>query len=119
MQQFAGKREDAILNRARVTGREVNAALKSLTREFDVPHLPIGRESIPPERLLRALRWQAFYSIRPSVVVEKFTSSTRGVERIRHTGESRYLWRKWIPAFAGRTRKKGGKWMVRISRSGH
>jgi transposase len=42
----------------------VNAALKSLSREFDALYSPIGRESIPPERLMRALLLQAFYSIR-------------------------------------------------------
>jgi transposase len=41
-----------------------NAALKSLSRDFDALYAPIGRESIPPERLLRALLLQAFYSIR-------------------------------------------------------
>jgi transposase len=42
----------------------VNAALKSLSGEFDKLYSPIGRESIPPERLMRALLLQAFYSIR-------------------------------------------------------
>jgi transposase len=41
-----------------------NAALQSLSRDFDALYSPIGRESIPPERLLRALLLQAFYSIR-------------------------------------------------------
>jgi transposase len=45
--------------------REIaNAALKALSRDFDALYSPIGRESIPPERLLRALLLQAFYSIR-------------------------------------------------------
>src|ERR1700751_5820198 len=38
-------------------------------------HSPLGRESIPPERLLRALLLQAFYSIR---------SERQLVERIDH-----------------------------------
>jgi transposase len=42
----------------------VNAALKSLSGEFAKLYSPIGRESIPPERLMRALLRQAFYSIR-------------------------------------------------------
>ena len=47
------------------TIREIaNAALKSLSRDFSALYSPIGRESIPPERLLRALLLQAFYSIR-------------------------------------------------------
>jgi transposase len=41
-----------------------NAALNALSRDFDALYSPLGRESIPPERLLRALLLQAFYSIR-------------------------------------------------------
>jgi len=41
-----------------------NAALKSLSGEFAKLYSPIGRESIPPERLMRAMLLQAFYSIR-------------------------------------------------------
>ena len=41
-----------------------NAALKSLSGEFEKLYSPLGRESIPPERLMRALLLQAFYSIR-------------------------------------------------------
>ena len=41
-----------------------NVALKSLSGEFEKLYSPLGRESIPPERLLRALLLQAFYSIR-------------------------------------------------------
>ena len=48
----------------RVIREIANAALKSLSRDFDALYSPIGRESIPPERLLRALLLQAFYSIR-------------------------------------------------------
>jgi len=40
------------------------AALKSLSGEFQKLYSPLGRESIPPERLMRALLLQAFYSIR-------------------------------------------------------
>jgi len=42
----------------------VNATLAALSDEFDGLYSPFGRESIPPERLLRALLLQAFYSIR-------------------------------------------------------
>jgi len=42
----------------------VKAALKALSGEFDKLYSLIGRESIPPERLMRALLLQAFYSIR-------------------------------------------------------
>src|SRR5207248_10158764 len=48
----------------RVIRQIVNTALKALSGEFDTLYSPIGRESIPPERLLRALLLQAFYSIR-------------------------------------------------------
>src|SRR5271154_6928556 len=41
-----------------------NAALHALSGEFARLYSPIGRVSIPPERLLRALLLQAFYSIR-------------------------------------------------------
>ena len=42
----------------------VNEALAALEREFAVLYSPIGRPSIPPEKLLRAMLLQAFYSIR-------------------------------------------------------
>ena len=47
----------------RVIREIANAALRSLSVDFDTLYSPIGRESIPPERLLRALLLQAFYSI--------------------------------------------------------
>jgi transposase len=42
----------------------VNEALLGLEREFARLYAPIGRPSIPPEKLLRAMLLQAFYSIR-------------------------------------------------------
>jgi transposase len=42
----------------------VNEALSALEREFSALYAPIGRPSIPPEKLLRAMLLQAFYSIR-------------------------------------------------------
>lgn len=42
----------------------VNAALATLERELSVLYSPLGRPSIPPEKLLRAMLLQAFYSIR-------------------------------------------------------
>jgi transposase len=48
----------------RVIREIANGALRSLSSDFDALYSPIGRESIPPERLLRALLLQAFYSIR-------------------------------------------------------
>jgi transposase len=48
----------------RVIRAIVNAALSEMSAEFDMLYPPTGRDSIPPERLLRALLLQAFYSIR-------------------------------------------------------
>ena len=59
----------------RVIREVANTALKSLTGEFAKLYSPIGRESIAPERLMRALLLQAFYSIR---------SERQLVERIDH-----------------------------------
>jgi transposase len=42
----------------------VNEALAALEGEFAALYAPIGRPSIPPEKLLRAMLLQAFYSIR-------------------------------------------------------
>src|SRR3954453_6972455 len=42
----------------------VNEALSALGLEFAGLYSPIGRPSIPPEKLLRAMLLQAFYSIR-------------------------------------------------------
>jgi hypothetical protein len=49
----------------RVIRRIANAALKSLSGAFAKLYSPIGRVSIPPERLMRAMMLQVFYSIRP------------------------------------------------------
>ena len=59
----------------RVIRAIANAALKSLSGEFEKLYSPLGRESIPPERLMRALLLQAFYSIRSERLL---------VERIDH-----------------------------------
>ena len=42
----------------------VNDALAELSSDFAVLYAPLGRPSIPPEKLLRATLLQAFYSIR-------------------------------------------------------
>jgi transposase len=41
----------------------VNSTLADLSAAFDALYSPFGRESIPPERLIRALLLRAFYSI--------------------------------------------------------
>lgn len=48
----------------RVIREIANVALAALSGEFAELYSPIGRGSIPPERLMRALLLQAFYSIR-------------------------------------------------------
>ncbi|MBU6423994.1 MAG: IS5 family transposase [Chloroflexota bacterium] len=48
----------------RAIRRMTDAALAKLDRIFDGMYSPIGRPSIPPERLLRALVLQLLYSIR-------------------------------------------------------
>lgn len=42
----------------------VDRALAEMSTEFATLYAPIGRPSIPPEKLLRALLLQAFYSVR-------------------------------------------------------
>ena len=42
----------------------MNEALAALETEFSALYSPMGRPSIPPEKLLRAMLLQAFYSIR-------------------------------------------------------
>ena len=42
----------------------VNEALASLSSEFSALYALMGRPSIPPEKLLRALLLQVFYTIR-------------------------------------------------------
>ena len=42
----------------------VDEALAALSGDFDAIYSPIGRPSIPPEQLLRALLLQAFYTVR-------------------------------------------------------
>ena len=45
--------------------REIaNDALSALEADFAALYAPLGRPSIPPEKLLRALLLQAFYTIR-------------------------------------------------------
>lgn len=42
----------------------VDAALRDMSKEFDTLYSRVGRPSIPPERLFRALLLQMFYSVR-------------------------------------------------------
>ncbi|MES0176960.1 IS5 family transposase [Mesorhizobium sp. M0006] len=54
-------RRDHPLRRIRAI---VNEALAALERDFAALYSPMGRPSTPPEKLLRAMLLQAFYSIR-------------------------------------------------------
>ena len=55
----------------------VNAALDRLGPDFAALYSGLGRPSIPPERLLRALLLQAFYGIRS----ERLRSETAAASR--------------------------------------
>ena len=45
--------------------REIaNTALAALSGDFEALYCGLGRPSIPPEKLLRAMLLQAFYSVR-------------------------------------------------------
>src|ERR671927_720358 len=48
----------------RAIRRIADAALDSLSPQFDALYAKEGRPSIPPEKLLRALLLQAFYTVR-------------------------------------------------------
>jgi transposase len=48
----------------RAISRLVNAVLAGLSEQFDALYAQVGRPSIPPEKLLRALLLQVFYSVR-------------------------------------------------------
>jgi transposase len=48
----------------RAVRRTVDEVLRAMSKEFDAMYASSGRHSIPPERLLRALLLQMFYSIR-------------------------------------------------------
>src|SRR3977135_3661207 len=48
----------------RAVRRSVDQVLREMTREVDRAYAKTGRPSIAPERLLRALLLQVFYSIR-------------------------------------------------------
>lgn len=48
----------------RAIRRMVDEALKELSRKFEQMYSEVGRPSIPPEQLLRALLVQAFYTVR-------------------------------------------------------
>jgi transposase len=81
----------------RVIREVANTALKALTGEFAKLYSPIGRQSIP-QRLMRALLLQAFYSIR---------SERQLVERIDH--DLLFRWFVW-PDLDSRTGFRHREW---------
>src|ERR1700732_2612847 len=61
----------------RAIGKIVNEALTALSAEFEKLYAKSGRPSIAPEKLLRALLLQAFYSVRSErQLMEQRSSST-------------------------------------------
>src|SRR5271169_1737651 len=86
----------------------VNTALKALSGEFATLYSPIGRVSIPPERLMRALLLQAFYSIRSERAIGRSARPRPAVSlvcRARHRGPGmgcHDLHQKPRPAAGGR-----------------
>jgi transposase len=53
----------------RAMSANVNIVLKRLSRALDALYSPVGRPSIPPEHLLRALLLQVLYGIRSEVLL--------------------------------------------------
>jgi hypothetical protein len=61
--------------------------------DFDALHSPIGRESIPPERLMRALLLQAFYSIRSErQLVERIAEAELSCPVLCGTSAHQHRW---------------------------
>src|SRR6267154_2819559 len=75
----------------------VDEALGALTGEFDKLYAKFGRPSIPPEKLLRALLLQAFYSVR---------SERQLMEQLGYN-----LLFRWFVGLSGEV----GVWEVRVS----
>ena len=62
----------------RAVGEIVIAALAAMSPEFDKLYARLGRPSIAPEKLLRALLLEAFYSMRSErQLMSKPTTTTR------------------------------------------
>ena len=61
----------------------VDEALRVLSPLFDKLYAPTGRDSIPPERLLRALVLQVLYTIRSKrLLMEQSNPSRRACVRV-------------------------------------
>ena len=57
-----------------------DAALKGLSGRFDRLYSPMGRPSIPPEQLLRALLLQMLYSIRSERLLMEELDTTFSID---------------------------------------
>jgi hypothetical protein len=76
----------------RVIREVANTALRSLSSEFAKLYSPIGRESIPPERLMRALLLQAFYSLKgakPADLPVEAAEQIRAGDQSEHRQDAR------------------------------
>jgi hypothetical protein len=60
----------------------VNDALVLLEREFAALYSPVGRPSIAPEKLLRAMLLQAFYTIRSERLLVKIVAGQDKTNRV-------------------------------------
>jgi Transposase domain (DUF772) len=69
----------------------VNQALNALPGDFDRFYGRIGRFGIPPEKLLRALLLQAFYSIRSERQLWMTDGAVRGEDGLETPGGGRRL----------------------------
>ena len=65
----------------------VDQVLSGMTKEFDQRYSEVGRPSIPPERLLRALLLQVFYSIRSERLLMEQLDYKPAVPLVRGSGD--------------------------------
>src|SRR3984893_4618391 len=70
----------------------VNEALSALAGEFSALYSPIGRPSIPPEKLLRAMLLQAFYSIRSERLLMERLEYELLIRRVGGIGVDDAVW---------------------------
>src|SRR5437899_5412917 len=67
----------------------VDAVLAEMSKDFDGLYSHVGRPSIAPERLLRALLLQVFYSVRSEPAVDGATELQLAVPLVRGLGDRR------------------------------
>ena len=59
----------------------VDAALRELSAEFEAMYSSVGRPSVPPEQLLRALLLQLLYTVRSERMLMEHADESLSVER--------------------------------------